>query len=73
MMRNKKTDTEAKKNRKHFLQKGSQVADATSSAVLSQILADTFGGRKVSKKGRNSIQAIQKQVDELEKLLKQKE
>jgi hypothetical protein len=72
-MSNKKTSVEAKKNRKSASQRNSKVAGKTPPTVLGQTLDDKFGGRKVSKQGRNSIQAIQKQVDDLEKILTTKE
>jgi hypothetical protein len=41
--------------------------------IISQMLEDQFGGRKLKKHGKSSMQAIQKQVDELEKILKSKD
>jgi hypothetical protein len=64
-----KNNVKPNKNRKDTPQKNGAAAAITPAVMISQMLDDQFGGRKLNKRGKSSIQAIQKQVDELEKIL----
>lgn len=60
------------KNKKRVLQQDSAAAGTTAAKLVGQLLDDKFGGRQVKTAGKDSVEAIQKQVDRLEKTLKSK-